>query len=191
MSALQALDSDDPDHTIQDLQSVLATLTETIPITLQWVPAPVCLAGNETADRHAKAGRELEWIDIPATYKEAKTLLRPMDQPERRLQSTPRTLERKHQSVNFRLHTWHCCLHAAHLKRIGVAETYLCPQVMFSKPAHSMRKGVGKSARATQIWPPNCGERWRIFAGLPSCIITRPEDLTHGLSNAEEEGTVY
>ena len=58
MSVLQALDSDDPDYTIQDRQSALATLIETVSTTLQWVPAQAGLAGNEKVDRLAKAGSD-------------------------------------------------------------------------------------------------------------------------------------
>ena len=48
--------------------------------------------------------------------------------------------------------------------------------------------GGGNPGPTTQIWPPNCGEQWMTFAGLycPVCVITRPEELMHGLSNAEE-----
>ena len=196
MSALQALDSDDPDHTVQALLSALATLTEIVPGTLQWVPAHVGLAGNETADRLAKADSQLEQTDIPATYKEAKTLLRSKFHAEWTNQNGGykahldplEKLERKHQSLMLRLRTGHCSLNA-HLKRIGVAETSLCPrlfvhaehqarpQIMFSKPAHSMRKGVAKLDRATH----RSGHRTVGNGGvpLPECpvfVINRLED---------------
>ena len=105
MSALQAFDSDDPDHTIQDLQSALATLTETITTMLQWVPAHVGLSGNEKANRLDKASSEHEQADIPVTYKEAKTLLGSKFQAQWTNQNSGykahlgplRKLERKHQ----------------------------------------------------------------------------------------------
>ena len=46
------LESDDPEHTIQDLLSALATMTETVSTTLQYA-AYVGLAGHEKADQTA------------------------------------------------------------------------------------------------------------------------------------------
>ena len=75
LSTLQALNSADPDQMIQGLHSSLAKLTAQFTVSLQWVPAHVGLAGNETADRLAKSGSQAPQTQNPVTYREAKTLL--------------------------------------------------------------------------------------------------------------------
>ena len=101
--------------------------------TLQWVPAHIGLSGNERADRLAKEGSRLIQPTPPATYEETKTLLRGSFRRGwanlnhgYQAQTDPiRTLERKHQTLIFRMRTGHCGLRT-HLKRIGATATATC-----------------------------------------------------------------
>ena len=68
---LQALDTADPDQMIQGLHPSTTKLTAQFSVSLQWVPAQVGLAGNETADRLAKIGSQAPQTQNPVTYREA------------------------------------------------------------------------------------------------------------------------
>ena len=133
MSTLQALNASDPGPLVQSLKASLASLTEKAPTTLQWVPAHIGLSGNEHADRLAKEGSRLTQPNPPATYEETKTLLRSSFRREwanlnrgyQAQKDAIRSLERKDQTLIFRMRTGHCGLRA-HLKRIGVTATATC-----------------------------------------------------------------
>lgn len=161
MSTLQALDSPDPGPLIQSLQASLATLTQTAPTTLQWVPAHVGLPGNERADHLAKEGSQLTQPTVPATYEEAKTLLRSrfrrgwvtLNGGYQAHQDPIRTLERRYQTTIYRLRTGHCGLRA-HLKRIGVAATSLCDCGQADQtPSHVLQDCPLYEETRQQSWP--------------------------------------
>ena len=133
LSALQALNSANPDQMIQGLHSSLAKLTAQFTVSLQWVPAHVGLTGSEKADRLAKIGSQALQTQNPVTYGEAKTLLHSWYNGDWKkynggyqahLDPISR-LERAQQTTIFRLRTGHCGL-SAHLKRIGISDTSLC-----------------------------------------------------------------
>ena len=58
------------------LHNSLRTLSDNNRVVLQWVPAHVGIAGNETADRLAKVTAKLPQPHFSTTYKEVKTLLK-------------------------------------------------------------------------------------------------------------------
>ena len=59
LSALQSLTNGPTDLHTQQLHNSLRTLSDNNRVVLQWVPAHVGIAGNETADRLAKAAAKL------------------------------------------------------------------------------------------------------------------------------------
>nr|KAG5705581.1 hypothetical protein BaRGS_034779 [Batillaria attramentaria] len=161
MSTLQALDSPDPGPLIQSLQASLSSLTQKAPTTLQWVPAHIGLSGNERADHLAKEGSQLPQPTIPATYEEAKTLIRSrfhrdwvsLNDGYRADQDPIRTLERRHQTTIYRLRTGHCGLRA-HLKRIGVADTALCQCGLADQtPSHVLQDCPLHEEMRQHFWP--------------------------------------
>ena len=76
LSALQSLTNGPTDFRIQQLHNSLRTLSDNNRVVLQWVPAHVGIAGNETADRLAKAAAKLPQPHFSTTYREVKTLLK-------------------------------------------------------------------------------------------------------------------
>ena len=161
MSTLQALKSPDPDSLIQCLKVSLATLTKNTPTTLQWVPAHVGLSGNEHADRLAKEGSQLPQPTTHVTYEEVKAFLRSrfrtdwmkLNNGYQAHQDPIRKLERRQQTLIFRLRTGHCGLRA-HLKRIGVTDTSQCQCGLSDQtPSHILQDCPLFAEMRQQTWP--------------------------------------
>ena len=76
LSALQSLTNGPTDLRTQQLHNSLCTLSDNNRILLLWVPAHVGIAGNETADRLAKAAAKLPQPHLSTSYKEVKTILK-------------------------------------------------------------------------------------------------------------------
>ena len=76
LSALQSLTNGPTDLCTQQLHNSLQTLSDNNRVVLKWVPAHAGIAGNETADRLAKAAAKLPQPHFSTSYKEAKTLLK-------------------------------------------------------------------------------------------------------------------
>ena len=114
----------------QQLHNSLCTLWHNNRVMLQWVPAPGGIAGNETADRLAKAAAKLPQPHLSTSYKEVKTLLKQKQKSAWRLKNNGydpqkdqiNTLDRRTQATIFHLRTSHCGLRN-HLKRLGLADS--------------------------------------------------------------------
>ena len=125
LSALQSLTNGPTDFRTQQLHNSLRTLSDNNRVVLQWVPAHVGIAGNETADRLAKAAAKLPQPHFSTTYKEVQTLLKQKQKSAWRLKNSGydpqkdqiNTLDRRTQTTIFRLCTGHCGLRK-HLKRL-------------------------------------------------------------------------
>ena len=76
LSALYSLTNGPFDLCTQQLHNTLRTLSNNNRVVLQWVPAHVGIAGNETADRLAKAAAKLPQPYLTTSYNEVKTLLK-------------------------------------------------------------------------------------------------------------------
>ena len=161
MSTLQALNAPDAGPLIESLKASLASLTEKAHTTLQWVPAHTGLPGNERADRLAKEGSRLTQPTSPATYEETKTLLRSSSKREwsslnhgYQAERDPiRTLERKNQTLIFRMRTGHCGLRA-HLKKIGATATATCQCGQGDQtPAHILQDCPLFEEQRQETWP--------------------------------------
>ena len=75
-SALQSLTNGPTGLRTQQLHNSPRTLSDKNRVVLQWLPAHVGTAGNETADRLAKAAAKLPQPHFSTSYKEVKTLLK-------------------------------------------------------------------------------------------------------------------
>ena len=171
LSALQSLNSADPEQMIQGLHSSLAKLTAQFLVFLQWVPAHVGLTGNETADRFAKIGSKAPQTQNPVTYSEAKTFLhfwhngdwkKENDGYQAHLDPIWR-LEWAQETTIFRLCTGHRGL-SVRLKRIGNSDTSLCEcgqadqtrdHVLQSCPKYTKRRQLTwlhGADLATKLW---------------------------------------
>ena len=130
LSALQALNSADPDQMFQGLHSSHAMLTAQFSVSLHWVPACVGLTGNETADRLAKIDSQAPITQNPVTYREAKSLFHSWYSGDWKKNGYQThldpiwRLEWVQQTTIFRLRTGRCGL-SAHLKRTGISDTSL------------------------------------------------------------------
>ena len=125
LSALQSLTNGPTDFRTQQLHNSLRTLSDNNRVVHQWVPTHVGIAGNETADRLAKAAAKLPQPHFSTTYKEVKTLLKQKQKSAWRLKNKGydpqkyqiNTLDRRTQTTIFRLRTGQCGLRK-HLKRL-------------------------------------------------------------------------
>ena len=133
LSALQSLTNGPTDLCTQQLHNSLCTLSDNNRVVLQWVPAHVGIAGNETTDRLAKAAAKLPQPHLSTSYKEIKTLLKQKQKPVWRIKNNGydqqkdqiNALDRRTQTTIFRLRTGHCGLRK-HLKRLGLADSAHC-----------------------------------------------------------------
>ena len=125
------------------------------------MPAHVGLSGNERADHLAKEGSQLTQPSAPTTYEETKTLLRGKSRRDwvnlndgyQAHRDPIRTLERRHQTMIFRLRTGHCGLRA-HLKRLGVTDTALCQCGQADQtPSHILQDCPLVSEMWQKLWP--------------------------------------
>ena len=141
--------------------ALLAKMTAQFSVSLQWVPAHVGLAGNETADRLAKIGSRAQQTQNPVTYREAKTLLHfrynrdwknENGEYQAHLDLVWR-LERAQQTTLFRLRTGHCGP-SAHLKRIGISDTSLRKWGQADQLPDHVLQSCPKYAKRHQLtWP--------------------------------------
>ena len=152
LSALQALNSADPDQMIQGLRSSLTKLTAQFTVSLKWVPAHVGLTGNEKADRLAKIGSQAPQTQNPVTYRQAKTLLHSRYNGDWKKQNGGSQahldpiwrLERAQQTTIF----------ACALKRIGISDTSLCECGQADQTPDHVLQSCPKYAERRQLtWP--------------------------------------
>ena len=175
LSALQSLTNGPTDSRTQQLHNSLHTLSDNNRVVLQWVPAHVGIAGNETADRLAKAAAKLPQPHFSTSYKEVKTLLKQKPKSAWRLKNNGydpqkdqiNTLNRRTQTI-FRLRTGHCGLRK-HLKRLGLADSAHCEcaseEQTFFRPAHTWRQYANSFGQKTLKWAPSSGGKLPNYSG--------------------------
>ena len=162
LSALQALNSADPDQMIQGLHSSLFKLRAQFPVSLQSMPAHVELTGDETPDRLAKIGSQALQTQNPVTYREVKTLLHSwfngdLKKDNRGYQAHLDPiwrLEWAQQTAIFLLRTGHCGL-SAYLKSIGISDTFLCACGQADQTPDHVLQPCPKYAERRQLTPPH------------------------------------
>ena len=161
LSALQSLTNGPTDFHTQQLHNSLRTLSDNNRVVLQWVLAHVGIAGNETADRLAKAVAKLPQPHFSTTYKEVKTLLKQKQKSAWRLKNNGydpqkdqiNTLDRGTQTTIFRLRTGHCGLRK-HLKRLGLADSAHCECGSEEQtPEHILQTCPHLETVRQQFWP--------------------------------------
>ena len=161
LSALQSLTNGPTDFRTQQLHNSLRTLSDNNRVVLQWVPAHVGIAGNETADRLAKAAAKLPQPHFSTTYREVKTLLKQKQKSAWRLRNNgydPQkdqisTLDRRTQTTIFRLRSGHCGLRK-HLKRLGLADSAHCECGSEEQtPEHILQTCPHLETVRQQFWP--------------------------------------
>ena len=137
------------------------TLSDNNRVVLQWVPAHVGIAGNETADRLAKAAAKLPQPHFSTTYREVKTLLKQKQKSAWRLRNNGydpqkdqiNTFDRRTQTTIFRLRTGHCGLRK-HLKRLGLAHSAHCECGSEEQtPEHILQACPHLETARQQFWP--------------------------------------
>ena len=161
LSALQSLTNGPIDFHTQQLHNSLRTLSDNR-VVLQWVPAHVDIAANETADRLAKAAAKLPQPHFSTTYKEVKTLLKQKQKSAWRLKNNGydpqkdqiNTLDRRTQTTIFRLRTGHFGLRK-HLKRlVGLADSAHCECGSEEQtPEHILQTCPHLETVRQQFWP--------------------------------------
>ena len=161
LSALQSLTNGPTDFRTQQLHNSLRTLSDNNRVVLQWVPAHVGIAGNETADRLAKATAKLPQLHFSTTYREVKILLKQKQKSAWRLRNNGydpqkdqiNTLDRRTQTTIFRLRTGHCGLRK-HLKRLGLADSAHCECGSEEQtPEHILQTCPHLETVRQQFWP--------------------------------------
>ena len=119
------------------------------------------LTGNEKADRLAKIGSQAPQTHNPVTYREAKTLFHSRYNGDWKKRNGGyqahldpiRRLERAQQTTIFHLRTGHCGL-SAHLKRIGISDTFLCEcRQADQTPGHVLQSCPKYAEKRHLTWP--------------------------------------
>ena len=119
------------------------------------------IAGNEIADKLAKAAAKLPQPHLSTSYKEAQTLLKPKqisawtprnngNEPQK---DQINTLDRRTQTTIFRLRTGHCGLRKR-LKRLGLADSVHCECGSEEQtPEHILQTCPHLETVRQQFWP--------------------------------------
>ena len=162
LSALQSLTNGPTDLRTHQLHNSLCTLSHNNRVVLQWVPAHVGIAGNETADRLAKAAAKLPQPHLSASYKEVKTVLKQKQKSAWRLKNNGYDLQKdqintldRTQTTIFRLRTGHCGIRK-HLKRLGLADSAHCECGSEKQtPEHILQPCPHLESVRQQFWPEN------------------------------------
>ena len=161
LSALQSLTNGPTDFRTQQLHNSLRTLSDNNRVVLQWVPAHVGIAKNETVDRLAKAAAKLPQPHFSTTYREVKTFLKQKQKSAWRLRNNGydpqkdqiNTLDRRTQTTIFSLRTGHCGLRK-HLKRLGLADSAHCECGSEEQtPEHILQTCPHLETVRQQFWP--------------------------------------
>ena len=118
---------------LDPLRRELMNLTTKTKVVLQWIPAHCGIQGNEIADSLAKEGSGLEQTDRRTSYREPKahfkrhSVTRWLQNHKDFCKTDPfYKLSREDQVIIFRMRTGHNRMNA-HLKRINLSQTDLCP----------------------------------------------------------------
>ena len=128
---------------------------------LQWIPAHCGIPGNERADKLAKTGSNCDQPQSELSFQEAKALVKQQQTSRWRginggykpQTDSIRLLDRKKATMIYRLRTGHCQLRA-HLKRINVTDSALCPCTQSDQtPAHILQDCPLFTAQRDQMWP--------------------------------------
>ena len=117
------------------------------------------LAGNEEADRLAKAGSRKKQENLRVSYRECKTLIRRTfqarfsDEYGPQLEDEMQSLQRQQQTTIFRLRTGHCRLRA-HMYRMGLSDTPDCQcGTAQQTPEHILQTCPNHQEARVQHWP--------------------------------------
>ena len=131
-------------HTLTAIDNLLTAFA--FRLVLQWIPGHTDIQGNDRADRLAKHGSLSEqptkttslqtvkqiikrryredWMNMWATETTGRTVYKFMDKPQ--LKDSYKFLERRDQTIIFRLRTGHIALNQ-HLNRINPQHPPMCP----------------------------------------------------------------
>ena len=138
---------------------LLCELSQASQVIVQWIPAHCGLAGNEEADRLAKAGSRKKQENLRVSYRECKTLIRRTfqarfsDEYGPQLEDEMQSLQRQQQTTIFRLRTGHCRLRA-HMYRMGLSDTPDCQcGTAQQTPEHILQTCPNHQEARVQHWP--------------------------------------
>ena len=177
MSTLQSLQS--PKEQLErHTQRLLCGLSQRMKVAVQWIPAHCGLAGNEEADRLAKSGSRLEQPLHPASYREAKTLIKRHFQTQWTDQHNPPSddqmihLRRHEQTTIFRLRTGHCRLRH-HMYRLGLSDTPDCPcKTGPETPEHVLQSCPTYDNVRTKLWPTGATLETKLWGSKDDLLTT-------------------
>ena len=172
LSVLQGL-KNMKEKELDPLRRELMNLTTKTKVVLQWIPAHCGIQGNEIADSLAKEGSGLEQTDRRTSYREAKAHIK-RHSKTRWLQNHKDfcktdpfyKLSREDQVIIFRMRTGHNRMNA-HLKRINLSQTDLCPCGQAPMTSDHILQDCQNFTRLRGgIWPQETPSRTKLFGNL-------------------------
>lgn len=174
------------DNTTHEVTTSLSRLSNKCKVSLQWIPAHCGIQGNETADRLAKTGGQMNQEREPLSYKEIKTIIkrRQNDSWNARIKDSQNDpweeMGRQAQTTIFRLRTGHCRL-LFHLHRLHVAHTNECPcGTGLQTPEHVLQECPLHRKERNEHWPEG--------GVLDQKLWGTREDLEHTVHYIQEIG---
>ena len=119
---------------LNELKAALVDLAAQTALTLQWIPAHCGIRGNETADRLAKEGGQLEQLNKQVSFPEEKAVIKTIfrrkwsqQHPDHSQSDSYQLLNRSDQVVLFRLRTGHNRLNAHMFRKLKIGQSEMCP----------------------------------------------------------------
>jgi len=178
-SVLQTIQNEPEDFLTRTTLEHLNQLSIDNKVALQWIPAHCGVAGNEAADRLAKAGTRKEQFCHKISLKEAKTLAKRKYKHtwrQRTGSNHPQDpilkLDRSQQTTIFRLRTGHCRLQA-HLHKMKAAKTAQCLcQNGLQTPEHILQTCPLFDDLRTQTWPHETKVEEKLWGTRESLLLT-------------------
>ena len=133
LSVLDALQNPQQKE-LNELKAALVDLAAQTVLTLQWIPAHCGIHGNETADRLAREGGQLEQENKQVSFSEEKTVIKTIykkkwkqQHPDHNQSDSYQLLSRSDQVTLFRLRTGHTRLNAHMYRKLHIGHSEMCP----------------------------------------------------------------
>ena len=150
-------------------------------LTLQWVPSHTNINGNEKADSLAKQGAEKMQPDRPITFQELKRIVKHKRKPPNEPPDHYHQLDRKGQTIIFRLRTRHNRLNYHMYNKFKIGHSADCGHGQ-QTTEHVLQECTQLQETRNKYWPAEHTMERKLYGPLVELQKTVDYILDSGLS---------